>query len=37
MKFSVSDLPFGSFSKAFLKALLMQSDIEIFYEFGNEH
>lgn len=30
MKFSVSDLPFGSFSKAFLKALPMQYDIEIF-------
>ena len=37
MKFSVSDLPFGSFSKAFLKALPMQYDIEIFYEFGTDH
>ncbi len=37
MKFSVSDLPFGSFSKAFLKKLPMQYDIEIFYEFGTDH
>ena len=37
MKFSVSDLPFGSFSKAFLKDLPMQYDIEIFYEFGTDH
>lgn len=37
MKFSVSDLPFGSFSKAFLKALPLQYDIEIFYEFGTDH
>ncbi len=37
MKFSVSDLPFGSFNKAFLKALPMQYDIEIFYEFGTDH
>lgn len=37
MKFSVSDLPFGSFSKAFLKNLPMQYDIEIFYEFGTNH
>ena len=37
MKFSVSDLPFGSFSKSFLKALPMQYDIEIFYEFGTDH
>lgn len=37
MKFSVSDLPFGSFSKSFLKALPMQYDIEFFYEFGTDH
>ena len=37
MKFSVSDLPFGSFSKAFLKALPMHMILKIFYEFGTDH